>query len=77
MGKKSLKKELKQKMVECIRKGLLSYGTYLQKELENAQGDSKKMYKKYIEAELQRYERRLTKLDMKLIKLNRVKEDKK
>lgn len=77
MGNKAIKKELKQKMVECIRKGLLSYGAYIQKELENADGDNKKMYKKYLEAEMQKYERKLTKLDMKLIRLNTPKDEKK
>lgn len=76
MGNKAVKKGLKQKMVECIRKGLLSYGAYIQKELDNANGDNKKMYKKYLEAEMLKYERKLTKLDKKLIKLNQVKEDK-
>ncbi|GEM_PF-1088333 len=60
---------LAQKLLEFQKNGLLSYGKYLDKELESAsQSSIKKAYKKYIENEIKRNTEKIASLEEKLNK---------
>ena len=69
MTKVTSKEKLKisQKLYKLQRKGLVSYGKYLEKEFANSKGKSnKKSYHKYIKNEIARNKARLKKVDSKL-----------
>lgn len=63
------KKTLKSKILQLRKKGLLSYGKDLERQLKAA-GDSKikKAYKAYLEKEIAKTNERIAKIDAKLVK---------
>ena len=61
------KLKLSQKFLKLQRKGLVSYGKYLDKEFANSKDKSnKKSYHKYIKNEIARAKARIKKIDSKL-----------
>lgn len=69
MGKvtENEKKSLKIKFLEFQKKGLLSYGKYLNDQQESAsKSDSKDAYKKYIKEQIESNNRRIKEIDDKI-----------
>jgi len=61
------KKNLGQKFLEFQKKGLESYGKYLQEQLEFAsKSDSRKAYLAYIEDQIRQNNERIARIDEKL-----------
>lgn len=64
---KEEKKKLSQKLREFRKQGLLSYGKYLEEQLEFASREkSRKKYKKYIEDQIVANQKKISKIDAKL-----------
>lgn len=61
---KKNKHKLAVKLLKFKRKGLVSYGNYLNKQLKNA--DAKKAYKKYLKAQLKSNKKKIAAIDLEL-----------
>lgn len=61
------KKTLKQQLLAFQKMGLVSYGAYLTEQDESAsKSDSKTAYRKYIQKQIEKNNRKIVKIDEKL-----------